>query len=62
MISPLETQVCCHSGTLTTPLRIEKGDFDYQPFHDKGRLTRAYQVFGDDLKKVIAEMNQVLLG
>jgi type I restriction enzyme R subunit len=41
-------------------LRIEKDDFDYQPFHDKGRLTRAYQVFGDELDMVLKELNEAL--
>jgi type I restriction enzyme R subunit len=41
-------------------LAIEIDDFDYVPFTQRGGVGRAYQVFGDDLERVLNELNEVL--
>ena len=45
---------------ITTSLEIEMEHFELAPFHEKGGAVRAYQVFGDELKKVLVELNEVL--
>ena len=45
---------------ITTSLRIEMDDFELTPFAGKGGAVKAYQVFGDDLNKILAELNEVL--
>ena len=42
-------------------LRIEREDFDYSPFIERGGLGRVYQVFGDQLFPLIDELNRVLV-
>ena len=39
---------------------IEMDDFDYSPFAQKGGAGKAYQVFGQGLKPLIDELNEVL--
>jgi type I restriction enzyme R subunit len=41
-------------------LSIETEDFDYAPFAQEGGIGKVYQVFGDELKKILEEMNEVL--
>jgi type I restriction enzyme R subunit len=41
-------------------LAIEMDDFDYTPFAQRGGAARAYQVFGDQLKPLLDELNEVL--
>ncbi len=41
-------------------LTIETDDFDYVPFAQRGGLGKAQQVFGADLKVILAELNEVL--
>ncbi|MDA8242071.1 MAG: DEAD/DEAH box helicase family protein [Nitrospiraceae bacterium] len=41
-------------------LSIEAGDFDYAPFAQQGGLGKVHQVFGDELNKIIEELNGVL--
>ncbi len=41
-------------------LSIETDDFDYAPFAQEGGIGKVYQVFGDELKKILEEMNEVL--
>lgn len=41
-------------------LAIEIDDFDYTPFAQRGGAARAYQVFGDTLKPLLDELNEVL--
>ena len=41
-------------------LSIETDDFDYAPFAQEGGIGKVYQVFGDELKNILEEMNEVL--
>lgn len=41
-------------------LSIETDDFDYAPFAQQGGLGKVHQVFGDELGKIIEELNGVL--
>ncbi|HST19784.1 MAG TPA: type I restriction-modification enzyme R subunit C-terminal domain-containing protein [Blastocatellia bacterium] len=45
---------------ITANLQIEVDDFDYVPFTQRGGAGKAFQVFGDDLEKVLNELNEVL--
>jgi len=46
-----------HIGTSIT---IETDDFDYAPFSQRGGLGRAHQLFGEQLPKLLGELNEVL--
>jgi hypothetical protein len=39
---------------------IEPDDFDYAPFSQRGRLGKAHQLFGEQLPKLLDELNEVL--
>jgi type I restriction enzyme R subunit len=41
-------------------LRIEPEDFEYAPFAQRGGIGRVYEVFGDELDGLLAELNEVL--
>jgi len=41
-------------------LSIDANDFDYAPFAQQGGLGKVHQVFGDELNKIIEELNGVL--
>ena len=41
-------------------LGIDPSDFDYAPFAQEGGLGKVHQLFGDDLNKVIEELNGTL--
>jgi type I restriction enzyme R subunit len=41
-------------------LAIEVDDFDLAPFVQQGGLGRVHQVFGDDLNKILEDLNGVL--
>ena len=45
---------------IATSLKIEIDDFEYTPFQQKGGAVRAYQVFGNQLNKILEELNEVL--
>ena len=45
---------------IATSVQIEVEDFGYTPFAEAGGLGRARQVFGEELGKVIEELNEVL--
>ena len=45
---------------IATSLSIEPGDFDYAPFNQRGGLGRAHQLFGEQLPKLLDELNEVL--
>jgi type I restriction enzyme, R subunit len=55
---------------IATSLSIEPGDFDYAPFSQRGGLgnlsalafakVEAHQLFGDQLPKLLDELNEVL--
>ena len=41
-------------------LSVETEHFDLAPFAQQGGLGKVYQVFGDDLNKILEELNGVL--
>lgn len=41
-------------------LQIEADDFDYAPFAQEGGIGKVWQLFGDDLSKILDELNEVL--
>jgi len=45
---------------ITTSLSIEMEDFQYPPFHEKGGAMKAYNLFGEELNKILEELNKVL--
>ena len=45
---------------IATSLSIEPDDFDYAPFSQRGGLGKAHQLFGDDLNKLLEELNETL--
>lgn len=46
---------------IATSFHIETEDFDYAPFDSKGGLIKVSQVFGKDWKKIVDELNMVLV-
>ena len=46
---------------IATSLSIEPDDFDYAPFAQQGGLGKAHQLFGEQLTKLIDELNEVLV-
>ncbi|MHA1286549.1 MAG: type I restriction endonuclease subunit R [Candidatus Thorarchaeota archaeon] len=46
---------------IASSLSIEKDDFSLEPFVQHGGLLGVWKVFGDDLDKIIDEMNEVLV-
>ncbi len=45
---------------IAASLRMDVDDFDYVPFDKHGGLGRAVQVFGDDLPRLLDELNEAL--
>jgi REP element-mobilizing transposase RayT len=45
---------------IATSLSIETNDFNYAPFSQRGGLGKAHQLFGNDLPKLLDELNEVL--
>ena len=45
---------------IATAISIEPNDFNYTPFSQRGGLGKAHQLFGDDLPKLLDELNEVL--
>ena len=45
---------------IATSLSIELDDLDYTPFNQAGGLGKAHQLFGDQLPKLLEELNEVL--
>ena len=41
---------------------IEMGDFQYAPFNQQGGLGKAYELFGDELGRLLEELNSALIG
>ena len=41
-------------------LLIETDDFDYAPFAQEGGIGKVWQLFGDDLSKILDELNEAL--
>ncbi len=46
---------------IATSLSIAMDDFESVPFNQKGGAIKAYQVFGQELDKVLEELNEVLV-
>jgi type I restriction enzyme R subunit len=46
---------------IATSLSITMADFDYAPFYEKGGRIKAYQYFGQELDKILEEMNEALV-
>ena len=46
---------------IATSLSIEPDDFEFAPFNQRGGLGRAYQLFGNQLPKLLEELNGVLV-
>jgi len=42
-------------------LGIEPDDFEYAPFAQEGGLGKVHQLFGDDLPRVVEELNEALV-
>ena len=45
---------------IATSLSIELDDLDYTPFNQEGGLGKAHQLFGDQLPKLLEELNETL--
>jgi type I restriction enzyme R subunit len=45
---------------IATSLSIEAEDFDYSPFTQRGGLGKAHQLFGDELPRLLDELNEAL--
>ncbi len=45
---------------IATSLSIEPEDFDYAPFSQQGGLGKAHQLFGEQLPKLLEELNITL--
>jgi type I restriction enzyme R subunit len=43
-----------------TSLSIDPEDFKYTPFGERGGLGKAHQLFGEQLPKLLDELNEVL--
>ena len=46
---------------IATSLSIGMDDFELAPFYEKGGAIKAYHVFGQELDKVLEELNEVLV-
>lgn len=47
---------------IATSLGIGMNDFDFAPFHERGGVMRAYKLFGQDLGRIMGELNEALAG
>jgi len=45
---------------IISSVHIEKGDLDYAPFDGKGGIGKMNQLFGDEMDRIIDEMNEAL--
>jgi type I restriction enzyme R subunit len=45
---------------IATAISIEPNDFNYAPFSQRGGLGKAHQLFGDELPRLLDELNEVL--
>ena len=46
---------------IATSLSIEPDDFGYSPFDQRGGLGKAHQLFGDELNRILDELNLALV-
>jgi len=44
----------------TLGLRIEPEDLELSPFNQRGGLGKAHQLFGEELPRLLDELNEVL--
>jgi type I restriction enzyme R subunit len=47
---------------IATSLAMGMDDFDYAPFHERGGIMRAHNLFGQDLGRIMNELNEALAG
>lgn len=45
---------------IATTVTVEPDDFEFAPFSQRGGLGKAHQLFGDQLPKLLTELNEVL--
>ena len=45
---------------IATAISIEPEDFEYTPFGERGGLGKAHQLFGEQLPKLLEELNDTL--
>ena len=45
---------------IATSLSIDAEDFEFAPFNQRGGLGKAHQLFGEQLPKLLDELNEVL--
>lgn len=45
---------------IATSLSLDSDDFGYAPFAQRGGLGKAHQLFGEQLPKLLNELNEVL--
>lgn len=45
---------------IATSLSLDPDDFGYAPFAQRGGLGKAHQLFGEQLPKLLNELNEVL--
>jgi len=46
---------------IATSVSVTLEDMDYAPFNQKGGRMKLYQIFGDDYKKILDELHEVLV-
>jgi type I restriction enzyme R subunit len=46
---------------ISTSLSISMDDFQYTPFHEKGGAVKVFQLFGEDINRIINELNHRLV-
>ncbi len=49
-------------GHIASSLSIEIEDFELAPFYERGGPVKAYQLFGNQLNNILAELNEALAG
>jgi type I restriction enzyme R subunit len=45
---------------IATKMSLDPEDFEYMPFGERGGLGKAHQPFGEQLPKLLDELNEVL--
>jgi type I restriction enzyme R subunit len=48
------------AASIGSSLAIGVEDFDYAPFAERGGLGKAHELFGDDLPRLLEELNVAL--
>jgi type I restriction enzyme R subunit len=46
---------------IAASLSISMDDFQYTPFHEKGGAVKVYQLFGDEINRIIDDLNHRLV-